>query len=290
MSNPEFMLLGSGGQLGHEWTRFLDRENKTYRSYNSSQLDITDSAALRTAIGELKPSVIVNCAAYSYVDRAEEEPGKAHLVNSDAVEVMSLAAKKAGSLLIHYSTDYVFSGRKSDMDKYPNGYSESEPLDPVNIYGRTKLDGETAIRKTNDRYLIVRLSWLNGAHGHNFVKTMLRVGVEKKNVKVVNDQIGSPTYAREAVFNSWNLIKREQTGLFHLTSHGVISWYDFAVEIFRQSGMNVRVTPVSSEEYQTVAPRPYYSKLCTDKISAVPGSRIIEWKEGLGNLIRELQG
>lgn len=288
MNDSKIMVLGAGGQLGSEWVRFLKNKQVSYRAYDSSQLDIKDSITLRDTILKTKPTVIINCAAYSQVDRAEKEYERAKAVNADALWVLSEAARKSGSLLVHYSTDYVFPGRQSDRIAFPDGYREEDQPDPVNAYGRSKLAGEEAVRETLDRYLIIRLSWLNGFFGNNFVKTMLRLGSEKETLRVVNDQFGSPTYTKNVVRNSWILLSGGYEGIYHLTSKGLISWFDLAVEIFRLAGLNVTVNPIPSGEFPSEAERPHFSKLCTDKISEVHGIELIDWKEGLEDLLREL--
>lgn len=282
------MVLGAGGQLGREWVRFLKSRRQPYHAFDSSRLDITDSSAVTDTISRMQPAVVINCAAYSRVDQAEKEYERAKAVNADAVATISAACRDAHAMLLHFSTDYVFPGQKSDRAAFPQGYRENDPVGPVNAYGKTKLAGEEAIRNANKYYLIVRLSWLNGMYGNNFVKTMLRLGSERETIRVVNDQFGSPTFTGNVVRNCWNLLEQRKTGLYHLTSGGIISWFDFAVEIFRMTGLQVSVEPISSDEYPTVAKRPYFSKLCTEKIDIVPGIELTGWKDELEKLMNEL--
>jgi dTDP-4-dehydrorhamnose reductase len=189
---------------------------------------------------------------------------------------------------MHFSTDYVFPGTAEDMKRYANGYSEDHPVQPINVYGESKLEGEEAIRASGCDFVILRVSWLCGRYGHNFVKTMLKLGGERDELSVVNDQFGCPTFAQNVVENSWQLLEHNRSGTYHLSSIGKISWYHFAKEIFRQADIKVNLKQVPSSAFPTKAKRPAFSLLNTQKIATISGVTMIDWKEGLTNLLAEL--
>lgn len=284
-------LLGASGQLGQEWqTIIADRyaDDILLLPYTSSQLDVTHYSEVSKELQDKQPEVVVNCAAYTDVDGAEEHKDQASLVNTEAVVNLADLSQEIGFKLIHYSTDYVFPGNKADRHDFPEGYPEDHSADPINWYGQTKWEGEEAIRKTAENYLIIRLSWLCGRFGQNFVKTMLNLGRERDELQVVNDQWGSPTFTENVVVNSLRLLKEESTGTFHVTSDGIITWYDFAQAIFASRDIDVFVEPVSSEAFPTKAERPHFSKLSIKKLKAVDRAEIIDWEEGLENLLMKL--
>jgi dTDP-4-dehydrorhamnose reductase len=183
----------------------------------------------------------------------------------------------------------VFPGTEEDHQKYPKGYSEDHPTNPINTYGESKLAGEQAVRESGCEFIIMRVAWLCGKHGSNFVKTMLKMGKEREEVSVVNDQFGCPSFAHNVVYNCWKLVVEHKLGTYHLCSEGKISWHEFAKEIFEQMEIPVNLKPVSSSEFPAKAKRPAFSLLNTQKISNIPGVTIIDWKEGLTNLLAELR-
>ncbi|MFV1884466.1 MAG: dTDP-4-dehydrorhamnose reductase [Balneola sp.] len=281
----KLLITGAGGQLGQEWVFFCKTKNVSYKAFTSAELDITSEETLLYSIQEFNPDAVVNCAAYTKVDQAEDEEEKAELVNATAPGVLSEVCKKQGVKLVHYSTDYVFSGTKKDQSELPDGYPETYQTDPINVYGRTKRNGEVAIQESGCEYLILRVSWLCGTYGNNFVKTMLRLGQERDKLTVVNDQFGSPTFADQVVEQSFELIKQNRKGIFHLSSEGTTTWFEFAKEIFTQRQLDVEVVPVASSEFRTKAVRPHFSKLSTQKISTIPGVTILSWRDGLKRLL-----
>ncbi|WP_445665821.1 dTDP-4-dehydrorhamnose reductase [Fodinibius sp. AD559] len=286
------LLLGASGQLGEEWQRII---NKDYSdeiellSYTSSDLDITHYQEVSDEFREQNPDVVINCAAFTDVDGAEDHKKRARKVNMEAPLYLAELSQQLEFKLVHYSTDYVFPGTKLNKREFPNGYPEDHPADPVNWYGKTKWEGEQAIRQTTENHLIVRVSWLCGQFGSNFVKTMLQLGQERNELQVVNDQWGSPTFAENIVKNCLNLLRRDIDGTYHITSKGLISWYDFAKAIFEMKNIDVSLEAVTSDVFPTKAQRPHFSKLDTEKIEEVEGSEIIDWKKGLRNLLDELQ-
>lgn len=287
----KILLLGAGGQLGREWQAFFKKRghNHTLLSYTSAQLDITDSGELADEMRKQQPGVVLNCAAYTDVDGAEEQRNRARNVNAKAVAQLGRLAEELDFMLIHYSTDYVFPGNEEDRRQFPGGYAEDHPADPVNYYGQTKWEGEQAVRVTTGNHLILRISWLCGVFGSNFVKTMLRLGSEREVLQVVDDQWGSPSFAAEVVRHTWTLLEAEETGTFHSTSRGLISWFDLAKAIFEEEDITVTVKAVSSEAFPTAAERPRFSKLNTQKIESVPGCTVEEWDIGLARLLCQLR-
>lgn len=283
------LVTGGNGQLGNEWISYLNRQEVEFIALPSSDFDLTDHSDTRRVMGNLKPDLLINCAAYTKVDQAEDEPDKAFAVNSNGVKNLADYCAAKNIKLIHFSTDYVFPGTDEDHKNYPKGYSEDHPTDPINVYGESKLAGEKAILESGCKFIIMRVAWLCGRYGSNFVKTMLRLRKERDELSVVDDQFGCPSFAHNVVENCWKLIQEDQEGIFHLCSKGKITWYDFAKEIFEQTGTQVNLKAVSSSEFPTKAKRPSFSLLNTQKITNIPGVTLIDWKEGLTNLLAELR-
>ncbi len=289
----KILLTGAGGQLGSEWRYQLSKKkNSNIESavYNSSQLDVTNFEKVAGVIQSVKPDILINCAAYTKVDLAEKERQKAEQINASAVKNLADLCKKHAVKLIYYSTDYVFAGDKNDQKKFPEGYPEDHPAKPINRYGQTKWQGEQAVRSSGCEHLILRLSWLCGAYGSNFATTMLRLAKEHERVKVVNDQWGSPTFTRDVTEKTLRLIEQEREGTYHITSSGLITWAEFARAIFESSNSNVRVEPIPSSQFKTDAERPQFSKLNTVKIAEVEGVKIIDWVEGLKEMLNIVEG
>lgn len=288
----KIVLLGASGQLGREWQNFVEQQNGDKLNllpYTSDDLDITHYQKVSDVLRKQKPDLVVNCAAYTDVDGAEEHRKLAQKVNVEAVLYLAELSQELEFKLLHYSTDYVFPGSKLDRRALPEGYPEDHPADPINWYGHTKWEGEQAIRNTSSNYLIMRLSWVCGQYGSNFVKTMLKLGREKDTLQVVNDQWGSPSFAANIVRNSVTLVNAEARGTYHCTSKGLISWYDFAEKIFTLSGITVEVEPVDSDTFSTKATRPHFSKLNTQKITTELGEVVEGWEEGLEKLVKQLK-
>lgn len=288
----KIFLLGASGQLGEEWQWLMTTEKQDGHlliPYTSSQLDITHFDEVAKEIAEQQPDVIINCAAYTDVDGAEEKRALAKRVNGEAVAHLAKLCEHHKVKLIHYSTDYVFAGSMDDKERFPEGYPETHAPDPINWYGETKWIGEQAIKASGCRYLILRTAWLCGRFGKNFVKTMLRLGTERKDLNVVDDQWGSPSFTSEIVKNSCTLLEQEIEGTYHLTSRGLITWEEFARSIFIFSDVDVAISPVHSEEYPTVARRPNFSKLNTRKVEKITGVTITGWEDGLQQLLEQLK-
>jgi dTDP-4-dehydrorhamnose reductase len=247
-----------------------------------STLDLADADAVRRVIRQAKPDVIVNAAAYTAVDKAETEEPLAMRINADGPGVLAEEAKRSGALLIHYSTDYVFDGSKL------RPYVEGDRVAPLGAYGRSKLEGEKRIRAAGCAHLIVRTAWVYGKGG-NFIRAVLRQAGQGAELRVVNDQIGAPTWARDIARVTAQLLKRRAEGVFHVSAAGQASWYDVALEMKRRTGFAVQVRPVSTSEYGARAPRPAYSVLDNAKLRAAGIPPIADWRQCLGVYLDELK-
>lgn len=273
------LVTGANGQLGSELqkTGFTVLDEVFYTDV--AELDITDYSAVERFIKEKEIDTIINCAAYTAVDKAEEEPELAAKINTQAVANLAKAAVKEDCLLIHISTDYVFDGTATKP------YTEKDKTCPVSVYGETKLAGEKAILKSRCFYIIIRTAWLYSEYGNNFLKTILRLAAERPEINVVNDQIGTPTYAedlaRAIVKMMENDERAEYEGIYHYSNDGVCSWYDFATEIVKRSGLDCKVNPVTTAEYPTRTKRPAYSVLDKTKIKHIFEVEVPDWKDAL---------
>lgn len=284
----KILITGSNGQLGREWSEFLQQKQAGFSAYSSTQLDITNTTVVEEKLSAERPDVLINCAAYTKVDQAEVESEKAMLINAEAVKNLAETCARFGIKLVHYSTDYIFEGSAADRETYPAGYPENHRPAPQNVYGHSKLKGEEAIRDSGCEHLIIRVSWLCGKYGHNFVKTMLRLSQERDELSIVDDQYGSPTFAANVVENTYRLLELGEKGEFHVSSAGMATWFDFAREIFRQANVSAATKPVSSSEFAAKAKRPAFSLLNTSKIASLPGINIQNWKTGLNHLLKQI--
>lgn len=283
----KFLVTGATGQLGREWVRFLREHQFPFNAFSSTELDITDRKNVDLKLSEVRPDILINCAAYTNVDGAESESQKAFEVNETGIKNLAEACESVNAKFIHYSTDYVFRGSKDDQDKYPNGYPENAETDPINTYGKSKEAGEKVLQHSECNWLLIRVSWLCGQYGSNFVKTMLRLGHERDELSVVDDQIGCPSLAFDVVEKTCRLLHKNRTGTFHVSCSGKISWADFAEEIFHQKNLAVQVNRIFTEEYPFKAERPAFSLLSNKKAES-EGLRILPWKEGLKHLLEQL--
>ena len=279
----KILITGCNGQLGNEM-RVLSAQHPrhTYFFTDVAELDITDREAVTAFVHEHAIDLIVNCAAYTNVDRAEEDEPTALRINADAVA--NLAA--AGARLIHISTDYVFSGDEHQPCR------EQDPVAPRTAYGRTKLAGEQQVLALCPDAVILRTAWLYSTYGNNFVKTMLRLGCEKESLGVVFDQIGTPTYAADLAQAIFTVIEAPEwhPGIYHFTNEGVCSWYDFTLAIHQLAGITTcAVRPILSSEYQYRTPRPHYSVLDKSKFKQTFGVAIPHWMDGLRRCVEELR-
>lgn len=284
-----YLVIGAAGQLGIEYLRYLQaQEEVDVRGMDRDELDITDAQAVMDYVAEFRPEVVLNCAAYTQVDKAETETGPCMRINRDGVQHLARACAEYQSTLVHYSTDYVFSGAAEDRQRYPEGYPEDAPVQPVNAYGESKLKGELALQQELDNFLILRISWLCGAHGNNFLKTMLRLSESHKKLTIVNDQLGAPTFTFDVVDATERLLTAGKRGIFHLGTRHTHSWHDFATAIFEEAGRPVEAAPVGSEAYPTPAARPAFSKLDTRKFEAACDGITYEMRSGIRRVLKEL--
>ena len=277
------LVTGANGQLGSALRRLLDREMPGEAIYTDKQgLDLTDAAAVEKFIRDNDVTHIVNCAAYTAVDRAEEEKRECSLINTDAVKNLAVAADMLGAKIIHISTDYVFDGTNH------RPYRESDKVNPISQYGTTKRKGETALLALAPESIIIRTAWLYSDTGHNFVKTMLSLADKQNEIRVVCDQIGTPTYARDLAEAILAVLKSHQwvAGIYHFTDEGAASWYDFAKAILRIAGKKTRVVPIPTEDYPTLAQRPAYSILDRSRIKATYGVEIPHWEDSLADCVK----
>lgn len=281
------LVTGANGQLGRELRNILESEIPGQSIYTDvSELDLTDSKAVDLFFKQNEISHVVNCAAYTAVDRAEEEKLECASININAVKNLAIAADSIGAKIIHISTDYVFDGTAH------RPYKESDKVNPISEYGTTKRKGETALLALAPESIIIRTSWLYSPHGNNFVKTMMRLGEERPEIKVVCDQIGSPTYALDLAKAIYNVLTSHQwvEGIFHYSNEGVCSWYDFAKAIHRVAGINgCIVSPIPTEEYPTAASRPFYSVLDKSRIKATYGTKVPYWEDSLIDCINRIK-
>jgi dTDP-4-dehydrorhamnose reductase len=288
------LLTGANGQVGWELQRSLAPLGEL-AAFDMAHLDLGDVDSVRRCVRELQPQVIVNAAAYTAVDKAESEPGLARALNAVAPGVLAEETKRLDAILVHYSTDYVFDGEK------PEPYTEDDAPNPINVYGRTKLEGERAIAASGCRHLTLRTSWVYASRGRNFLLTMVRLAREQRALRVVDDQIGAPTWCREIADATAALLARAELaapgahGLYHLCAGGFTSWFGFARAIFASPEL-VRlgieppvVEPIPSGAYPTPARRPRNSRLDCSRLSSRAGVRLPPWDEALGRCMAEMQ-
>lgn len=280
------LITGCNGQLGNEM-QLLSRENvqHSYFFTDVEELDITDSEAVEAFVEFNAIDCIVNCAAYTAVDKAEENEELCDLLNNVAPGHLAKAVGKRGGIMVQVSTDYVFDG----TNHIP--YTESEPTCPNSVYGRTKLAGEQSVMANCTNAMIIRTAWLYSTFGNNFVKTMIRLGKEKETLGVIFDQVGTPTYARDLVHAIYAAINKGIVpGIYHFSNEGVISWYDFTKAIHRIAGITTcKVRPLHTEEYPTPAKRPHYSVLDKTKIKQTYGIEVPYWEDSLRECIQKIE-
>lgn len=291
-------VTGVGGQLGHDVMDELAKRGyegigsdileSVPTEYPYIQLDITDAAAVEKAISEAKPDVVVHCAAWTAVDAAEDEENRpmVRAINVDGTQNIANVCKKLGCKMIYVSTDYIFDGQ-GEAPWQP----DCKDYAPQNVYGQSKLDGELAVANTLDKYFIVRIAWAFGKNGANFIRTMLNVGKKYPEVRVVCDQIGTPTYTLDLSRLLVDMAETEKYGYYHATNEGgFISWYDFTVEIYRQAGMSTRVIPVTTAEYGlSKAKRPFNSRLDKSKLAENGFKPLPTWQDALSRYLKEIQ-
>lgn len=279
------LVTGVKGQLGYDVMNELAKRGYEGVGVDVEEMDITDSEAVDKVIKESDVDSVVHCAAWTAVDAAEDNIEICRKVNALGTENIAKVCKELDIPMIYFSTDYVFDGE---------GTRPWEPDDtvvaPLNIYGQTKYEGELAVEKYLDKYYIVRIAWVFGVNGKNFIKTMLNLGKTHDTLTVVNDQVGTPTYTYDLARLVVDMLEKEEYGKYHVTNEGgYISWYDFAKEIFKQAGMDVNVIPVSAEEYKAKAKRPSNSRMEKKKLTEHGFDRLPTWQDALGRYLKEIE-
>ena len=269
------LILGSKGMLGTDLVEVF-KDEELY-AYDIDEIDITDGAQVNDTIDEIRPECVINTAAYTDVDGAEDNKEVAFKVNAKAVEFIARACKKNGCVLVHISTDYVFDGLKKE------GYNEDDIKNPINEYGYSKSKGEDYLIGVLDKYYLIRTSWLFGKNGKNFVNTILRIAKEKDELKVVNDQFGKPTYTKDLAKGIKSLFEKP-FGIYHITNEGSCSWFDFAQEIVKLKKFETKVIPIKSDEMKKAAKRPNYSILINNKTE-----KLREWRLALKDYLEEIK-
>lgn len=275
------LVTGVTGQLGFDVMRELKGRGIAACGCGRKEFSLTDPAGMRSFIGGYAPDVVVHCGAYTAVDRAEDEPDLAMAVNGGGTRSMAEICRDVGAKLIYISTDYVFPGTGEAF------YGTDAPKGPLNTYGRSKLAGEEAVQELLERYFIVRISWVFGIHGKNFIRTMLNLSESRRELSVVGDQVGSPTYTRDLAPLLLEMAESEAYGVYHATNEGTCSWAEFARELFRQAGCDVKVTPIPSDSYPTKALRPKNSRMSKDCLDAAGFHRLPDWKDALARYLEE---
>ena len=277
MSN--ILVTGSGGQLGSEIQVLSAKHPDSFIFTTKNDLDITDKDAIQKLVEEKKVHTIINCAAYTAVDKAEAEEDAAEKINVQGITNLVQAAKDNHCKLIHISTDYVFDG------KHYKPYAEEDRTNPNGIYGKTKLEGEKAIMAASSKNtIIIRTSWVYSSFGNNFVKTMLALGENKERLTVINDQVGTPTYARDlakVILDIIPQLENDKPEIYHYSNEGVLSWYDFAKEIMRMAKLDCHIEPIATKDYPTAAKRPHFSLLDKSKIKKKFNIEVPFWKDSL---------
>ena len=278
------LVTGVKGQLGHDVMNELALRGIEGIGVDVEEMDITDRTACETVISQEKPDAVIHCAAYTAVDAAEDNLELCRKINAEGTRNIARVCKTMDIKMMYISTDYVFNG---------GGQRPWEPDDhrePLNVYGLTKYEGEIAVEQNIQKYFIVRIAWVFGVNGKNFIKTMLRLGKEKGAVSVVNDQIGYPTYTYDLARLLVDMIQTDKYGRYHATNEGLCSWYEFACEIFRQAGMDeVKVTPVDSDGFPAKAKRPSNSRMSKEKLTENGFERLPSWQDALGRYLKVLK-
>ena len=292
----KLLIVGYKGQLGSEIIKNLEDNIVDFESLakvniflvkmGSKELDIIDKSYVLESISKIKPDIIINCAAYTNVDKAEEDYEKAFKVNALGPRNLAITAESIGAKLIHISTDYVFGGKGITVSGEKMPYREYDTPNPINVYGKTKLLGENYVRDFCSKYFIIRTSWLYGENGSNFVKTILKSAREKEKLQVVNDQIGNPTNAEDLAKHILKLAFTDEYGIYHCTGNGIASWYDFACKIIEYAEIDCIVEPVTSEQFTRKAKRPSYSCLDNMMLRSTIGDGMRDWEEALYDFVK----
>ena len=280
----KILITGSKGQLGHDLMNELEKRGIEYIGVDVEEMDITDADACRRVITEAAPDAVIHCAAYTAVDAAEDNVELCRKINAEGTKNIAEVCRDLDIKMMYISTDYVFDGEGT------RPWEPDDHREPLNIYGLTKYEGEVYIERLVKKFFTVRIAWVFGVNGKNFIKTMLRLGKERGAVSVVDDQIGSPTYTYDLARLLVDMIQTEEYGRYHATNEGLCSWYEFACEIFRQAGMDeVTVTPVDSSQFPAKAKRPKNSRMDRSKLVEKGFTPLPTWQDALGRYLKEIE-
>ena len=279
-------VTGVKGQLGHDVMNELAKRGHEGIGVDIEEMDITDAESVRKVITEANPDVVIHCAAWTAVDMAEDDDkvAKVRAINAGGTQNIADVCKKLDCKMTYISTDYVFDGQGTEP-----WLPDCKTYNPLNVYGQTKLEGELAVSQTLEKYFIVRIVWVFGLNGKNFIKTMLNLGKTHDHLKVVNDQFGSPTYTYDLARLLVDMVLTDKYGIYHATNEGICNWYEFACEIFRKAGMNVDVAPVPASEYPTKAKRPENSRMSKAKLTENGFVRLPSWQDALERYLPQIQ-
>lgn len=277
------LVTGVKGQLGHDVVKELTTRGHEAVGLDIQDMDITDAEAVEKVIKKAAPDAVIHCAAYTAVDAAEDNAELCRKVNAEGPGNIAKTCRELDIKMVYISTDYVFGGQGE------RPWEPEDAREPQSVYGQTKYEGELAVERELDKYFIVRIAWVFGVNGKNFVKTMLNLGKTRDKLTVVCDQFGSPTYTYDLARLLADMVQTDKYGIYHATNEGFCSWYEFACEIFRQAGMNVEVTPVTSDQYPTKATRPLNSRMSKEKLSANGFERLPKWQDALARYLAELE-
>ena len=276
------LVTGVKGQLGYGVMNELAGRGHEGIGVDIQEMDITDAASVEKVITEAAPDAVIHCAAYTAVDAAEDNVDLCRRVNAGGTENIARVCKALNCKMMYISTDYVFNGQGT------RPWEPDDKREPLNVYGQTKYEGELAV-ETLEKFFLVRIAWVFGVNGKNFIKTMLNLGKTRDHLTVVADQIGSPTYTYDLARLLVDMIETDKYGRYHATNEGLCSWYEFACEIFKQAGMNVTVSPVTSDQYPAKAKRPMNSRMDKSKLDEMGFKRLPSWQDALGRYLKEIQ-
>lgn len=276
------LVTGVRGQLGYDVVNELEKRGHAAVGVDIQEMDITDARAVRRVLTETCPDGVIHCAAYTAVDAAEDNVELCRQVNAAGTENVAAVCRDLGCKLMYISTDYVFNGQGT------RPWEPDDEREPLNVYGQTKYEGELAVEQL-EKYFIVRIAWVFGVNGKNFIKTMLNLGRTRDSLTVVDDQIGSPTYTYDLARLLVDMIETEKYGRYHATNEGLCTWYEFACEIFKQAGIQVKVTPVASDQYPAKAKRPMNSRMDKSKLTANGFRPLPPWQDALGRYLEAIE-
>lgn len=277
------LVTGVKGQLGYDVVNELNKRGHIAIGTDIEEMDITDANSVDSVVKESAPDAVIHCAAYTAVDAAEDNVELCRKINAEGTQNIANVCKELDIKMIYISTDYVFDGEGE------RPWEADDERTPLNVYGQTKYEGELAVQNTLDKYFIVRIAWVFGVNGKNFIKTMLNLGKTRDSLTVVNDQFGSPTYTFDLARLLVDMVETEKYGIYHATNEGICTWYEFACEIFRQAGINVKVSPVSASEYPAKAKRPSNSRMSKEKLTENGFEKLPTWQDALSRYLKEIE-